>query len=362
MDRQFYQLEDENAEKLVQAIEEQTSKLASIKGIEIKKKTRKKRPQSVDKNRQIYQQKKDNNERIVEAIKENTEVLAQVVQPQEIPDVNPIIDAKLVNYFTKDEVNAITKEIVDLLQEEEDDDIEEEPEKIDYSKLEEYIRQEVSKIPKPENKIVENNTTVVQELDVNSVIIEVLKQVPKYEEVDYKKIEDFCVEIVQRMEKMRPRVLNSAGPTTRITEMADVVKEGQSANTILFFNGTNWVYKSYSLSQLNDTNIQSPTNGQVLKYNDGLWVNSTDSDAQDLQSVTDLGSTTTHSIVSTNEPTFTYTSGQLTGISYSDTTTKVLTYNGDGTLDTLTITLPDSSVITKTFNWSGGILQSITIV
>lgn len=53
------------------------------------------------------------------------------------------------------------------------------------------------------------------------------------------------------------------------------------------------------LSQLNDTNIQSPTNGQVLKYDatTAKWYNGTGgAGSQDLQDVTDIGATTTNTI------------------------------------------------------------------
>lgn len=84
--------------------------------------------------------------------------------------------------------------------------------------------------------------------------------------------------------------------------------------------------------------------------------------AQNLQSVTDNGATTTNIITGKAQPTFNYTSGQLTNITYDNGTTKDFTYNIDGTLDTLTVTYPDSSTVTKTFVWSSGVLQSINII
>lgn len=82
-----------------------------------------------------------------------------------------------------------------------------------------------------------------------------------------------------------------------------------------------------------------------------------------LQQVTDNGATTTNVITNKAQPTFTYNvDEQLINITYDNTTEKDFTYNGDGTLNTLTITYPDSSTVVKTFNWSGGILQSISIV
>ena len=81
-----------------------------------------------------------------------------------------------------------------------------------------------------------------------------------------------------------------------------------------------------------------------------------------LQQVTDIGATTTNLITNTSSPTFTYTTGKLTSIAYPNTTSKALTYNADGTLNTLTITYPDTSTVVKTMVWSSGVLQSISIV
>lgn len=84
--------------------------------------------------------------------------------------------------------------------------------------------------------------------------------------------------------------------------------------------------------------------------------------ARTLQQVTDFGATTTNIITVKNPATFTYTSGLLTSITYTNGTTKTLTYNGDNTLNTLTITYPDSSSVVKTFNWTSGLLTSITVI
>lgn len=59
--------------------------------------------------------------------------------------------------------------------------------------------------------------------------------------------------------------------------------------------------------------------------------------------------------------TFTYTLGKLTKVVYSSGTTKDITYNGDGTFNTVVITYPGKTPITKTATWSSGVLQSILI-
>ena len=59
------------------------------------------------------------------------------------------------------------------------------------------------------------------------------------------------------------------------------------------------------------------------------------------------------------EPVFTYTGGLLTLVTYSDTTTKELTYT-DSILTQLVQTSPNSPLVTKTFNYTDGVLTSIT--
>jgi hypothetical protein len=101
--------------------------------------------------------------------------------------------------------------------------------------------------------------------------------------------------------------------------------------------------------------------GDGLVIEDGLINVEGGSGSQDLQSVTDLGATTTQTITHTADSTFTYSSGQLVNITYSDGTEKDFAYNLDGTLDTLTITYPAETPIVKTFTWSGGVLQGISV-
>lgn len=65
------------------------------------------------------------------------------------------------------------------------------------------------------------------------------------------------------------------------------------------------------------------------------------------------------SSVDLKNPSFTYTSGALTSVAYTGGHTKVLTYNGDGTLNTL-VTTVDGQAVTKTFSYNvDGSLASI---
>jgi hypothetical protein len=72
--------------------------------------------------------------------------------------------------------------------------------------------------------------------------------------------------------------------------------------------------------------------------------------------------TTTNVITVKAQPTFTYSSGVLSNIAYSNGTTKAITYNIDGTLNTLTTVYTDLTTITKTMNWVAGQLISISVV
>jgi hypothetical protein len=58
-------------------------------------------------------------------------------------------------------------------------------------------------------------------------------------------------------------------------------------------------------------------------------------------------------------PVFTYTSGKLTGISYSDGSTKILQYTS-GILTRLDLLSPTGYLTRKDFTYSSGVLSSIT--
>ncbi len=65
---------------------------------------------------------------------------------------------------------------------------------------------------------------------------------------------------------------------------------------------------------------------------------------------------------STHSPAFTYNGGgQLTTLTYSDGATKAISYNGDGTVATI-VKAVGSTIVTKTFTYSSGVLQSISEV
>ena len=58
-------------------------------------------------------------------------------------------------------------------------------------------------------------------------------------------------------------------------------------------------------------------------------------------------------------PSFTFTGELITRIDYDGAAFKVLTYNADESVNTVTLTIGDD-VTTKTFNYTGGNLTSIT--
>jgi len=57
-----------------------------------------------------------------------------------------------------------------------------------------------------------------------------------------------------------------------------------------------------------------------------------------------------------------YTSGQLTGMTYASGTTKTFTYNVDGTLDTAVLVYNTGKTVTKTASYSGGQLSAMSVV
>ena len=59
------------------------------------------------------------------------------------------------------------------------------------------------------------------------------------------------------------------------------------------------------------------------------------------------------------EPDITYVDSQITRIDYSGGEFKVFSYNLDESINTITVTI-DSNTITKTFNYTDGVLTSVT--
>jgi hypothetical protein len=63
-----------------------------------------------------------------------------------------------------------------------------------------------------------------------------------------------------------------------INDLSDVDVTGVSAGTVLKYNGTNWVPSADSvgvttLSGLNDVTASAPLNGDVLRFDSGMWYN-----------------------------------------------------------------------------------------
>jgi hypothetical protein len=152
--------------------------------------------------------------------------------------VTPI---KGVNYFTKEEQDEFVLKVMNGIKLPKDGV---DGKDVDYSKVEEFIKSEIAKIPKP----LDGVDGISPIIDYDSLIITILEKIPKQPDtvIDYKSIEKFCEEHILRIERSRPRLLNSGGPTTRLGEISDV-------------------------------SITTPTNAQVLKYNSvtGKWENGT---------------------------------------------------------------------------------------
>jgi hypothetical protein len=83
-------------------------------------------------------------------------------------------------------------------------------------------------------------------------------------------------------------------------------------------------------------------------------------DATDNMDLGDFASiAATH--INTNNFILNYVNGALDNITYANGIEKDFTYNGDGTLDEMIVTMPDTSTITKTFSYSAGNLVGVTV-
>ena len=109
----------------------------------------------------------------------------------------------------------------------------------------------------------------------------------------------------------------------------------------------------YSLTQLSDTTITTPSTGQVLKYNGTEWVNSSDS------GLTSIGITTSAAALSiTNTP---LVSNGNIGVNFSGSSTQYVA--GDGSLVTFpTIVTQAQNLVTEVYNETGATLTKGTVV
>ena len=203
----------------------------------------------MDKERQIYQQNKENNDKLVKAISEKKpftlNINGNAVKSVEIknpkgedgaPGKDGVTPVKGVDYFTKQEQEDIVIRIIRAIPKPKDG---KDAEPVDYLKIEDLIKKEVSKIPKPENGI----DGVSPVIDYDSVIKEVTKNIP---EIDYKTIYENIGKEVERIERSRPRQLQSAGPSMHLADINDVDVQGITPGQVLSWNGTNWVATTVS--------------------------------------------------------------------------------------------------------------------
>ena len=132
-------------------------------------------------------------------------------------------------------------------------------------------------------------------------------------------------------------MVNFVGGNIQFSSLGGISLTSPTNGQVLTFNGTNWVNQTpaaapvssvfgrtgavvaaegdYSLNQLSDVTISSPTNGQVLKYNGTAWVNGSD---------TDTGITSLNGLTATTQTFATGTSGTDFNIS---STTSAHTFN-----------------------------------
>ena len=128
------------------------------------------------------------------------------------------------------------------------------------------------------------------------------------------------------------------------------------ANDLLQFNGAEWVNTSAPAADITgnsiddladvDTSTAAPTVNQALIWNTTNWV---PGDVATLDAVR----------LDAESKTFSCTNGNLTGVTGAETQT-VITYNQDGTVNTVAKTV-NGTTVTKTLGYSNGILSSITV-
>jgi len=108
----------------------------------------------------------------------------------------------------------------------------------------------------------------------------------------------------------------------------------------------------YSLTQLSDVTLTSPSNGQVLKYNGTTWVNNSDT------GLTSVGISMPSAFSVSNSP---LTSNGTIAITGAGTTAQYV--RGDGSLATFpTIANEAQRLITEVYNQSGSVMTKGTIV
>ena len=109
----------------------------------------------------------------------------------------------------------------------------------------------------------------------------------------------------------------------------------------------------YTLTQLGDVTLTSPTNGQVLKYNGTTWVNGTDAGG-----LTSVGLSMPTAFTVTNSP---LTSNGTISVTGAGTTAQYV--RGDGTLATFpSIITQAQNLVTEVYNRTGATLTKGTIV
>lgn len=109
----------------------------------------------------------------------------------------------------------------------------------------------------------------------------------------------------------------------------------------------------YTLTQLGDVTITSPTTNQVLKYNGSGWVNGTDTDT----GLTSVGLTMPSAFTVSNSP---LTSNGTIAVTGAGNTAQYV--RGDGTLATFPTLISSDSLVAEVYNQTGATLAKGTIV
>lgn len=203
----------------------------------------------MDKERQIYQLHQKGYEDIAKAITKKPAISLviegegiekiEVESPKGDPGIdgkpgkNGVTPTKGVDYFTSEEVDSITKDILKSIPKPKDG-IDGKDAVVDYERINKFVRQEVAKIPKPKD----GADGFTPKIDYESITAAVLKKIPA---VDYPAIYEHINKQVERVESTRTRGFNSAGPTTRLEEMSNVKASLLQVGYVLVWNGSEWV-------------------------------------------------------------------------------------------------------------------------
>jgi hypothetical protein len=199
----------------------------------------------------MYQLHKKGYEEIAKAASKNVSISVNGANVKEVKLEGPKGDpgtpgkdgkspVKFVDYFTQDEVNEIVENILSQIPKPKDGN---NADPVDYARVLEYVKREVSKIQIPK---AQDGQDAVVDYDFIVKTVQKLIKVPKdADPVNYEQIKKFIENAVEKTRfSSGTRQLNSGGPTTRFGDLVDVNVDSATSGQILSYNGMEWVASS----------------------------------------------------------------------------------------------------------------------